>query len=245
MPLKLHRRLASHLGYDLQKFNKQLLLETHLSSLLPLLEIDLVIDVGANQGQFARMLRDEVGYVGTIHSFEPLPDAYLALQIASHLDAGWHVHNVALGDCDSTLKLNGPNHPKLSGLHDVDARGSAKFRKGIAVARPASVPVRRLDSLMDDLVPDFAKRRAYLKMDTRGHDKWVCEGLGNLARRLVGLQSEVSVMGVEGVPDYVEMLDLYRSNGFELTGAFTVNRCRETGYIVQMDCVFASLQQAR
>lgn len=244
MPFKLHRRLASHLGYDLQKFNKQLLLETHLRSLLPLLEIDLVIDVGANQGQFARMLRDEVGYVGTIHSFEPLPDAYLALQIASHLDAGWHVHNVALGYCDATLNLNGSHHSKFSSVHDVNARGSAKFRKGIAVARSASAPVRRLDSLMDDLVPDFAKRRAFLKMDTQGHDKWVFEGLGNLARRFVGLQSELSVMGIEGVPDYVEMLDLYRSNGFELTGAYTVNRCRETGCIVQMGCVFASLQHA-
>ncbi len=243
MPLKLHRRLASHLGYDLQKFNKQLLLETHLSSLLPLLEIDLVIDVGANQGQFARMLRDEVGYVGTIHSFEPLPDAYLALQIASHLDAGWHVHNVVLGDCDSTLKRNGSHHSKFSSVHDVNARSGAKFRKGIAVARSASAPVRRLDSLLEELVPDILDRRAYLKMDTQGHDKWVFEGLGNLARRFMGLQSALSVMGIEGVPDYVEMLDLYRSNGFELTGAYTVNRCRETGYIVQMDCVFASLKQ--
>ncbi len=242
MPLKLHRKLARYLGYDLQKFNKQVQLETHLRMLLPLLDIDLVIDVGANEGQFARMLRQELGYAGTIHSFEPLPDTFELLKSAAASDDEWFVHNFALGDRESELEFNVATHSVFSSFHGVNKRGNVKFRKGIEVQNSISVPVRRLDAVFEELVPDFRSRRAFLKMDTQGHDKWVFEGAGDLVHALLGLQSELSVLGIyEGVPDYVEMLGLYRSHGFELSGIYAVNRYRGTGHIIELDCVFATL----
>ena len=43
----------------------------------------------------------------------------------------------------------------------------------------------------------------------------------------------------EGVPNYVEQLAIYRAAGFELTGAFTINRYPKTGHVVELDCVFS------
>lgn len=44
----------------------------HLGQLLSKLEIDCVLDVGANVGQYRDFLRDQVLYRGTIVSFEPV-----------------------------------------------------------------------------------------------------------------------------------------------------------------------------
>lgn len=49
-------------------------------------KIDLVLDVGANRGQFATALRDELGYRGRIVSFEPLKDVFPLLQQAAAQD---------------------------------------------------------------------------------------------------------------------------------------------------------------
>src|SRR2546430_1727331 len=51
--------------------------------------IDLVIDVGANQGQFARTMRDQLGYRGRIVSFEPLTHAFAALLRTAAGDPSW------------------------------------------------------------------------------------------------------------------------------------------------------------
>jgi hypothetical protein len=49
--------------------------QIQIAKLFQALKIDCVFDVGANEGQYARMLRSEVGYTGPIVSFEPVPAA--------------------------------------------------------------------------------------------------------------------------------------------------------------------------
>ena len=68
--------------------------------------IDLVIDIGANEGQFAKELRAG-GYSGRIVSFEPLSAAHRRLLQESNRDSAWHVHpRCALGDRLGEIELN-------------------------------------------------------------------------------------------------------------------------------------------
>src|SRR5690348_14983189 len=67
--------------------------------------VSLVLDVGANAGQYASALRAS-GYSGEILSFEPIPDAYRRLAEAAVADALWQTRNVALGDRRSHLTLH-------------------------------------------------------------------------------------------------------------------------------------------
>src|SRR4051812_16742592 len=57
--------------------------------------IDLVIDVGANTGQFGTFLRQF--YSGEIVSFEPVANTFEQLKLATSNDANWRAFEVALG----------------------------------------------------------------------------------------------------------------------------------------------------
>lgn len=70
-------------GIDLAPFN-QFDPDFVLLDALSRSEVATVLDVGANRGQFAEWLF-AYGFKGAIHSFEPLPEAYAALQQATLL----------------------------------------------------------------------------------------------------------------------------------------------------------------
>jgi FkbM family methyltransferase len=62
------------------------------------LAVDCVLDVGANTGQYAQMLREYSGYKGRIISFEPTPEVFRVLEQNSRHDSLWQVRGVALGN---------------------------------------------------------------------------------------------------------------------------------------------------
>ena len=75
---RLVERGASRLGYEvipswrLKSFEHA----RHLRRLFDQLQIDTVLDVGANEGGYCELLRDFVGFKGHVVSFEPVPAVY-------------------------------------------------------------------------------------------------------------------------------------------------------------------------
>ena len=246
MALKLgwHRWLAHKIGYDIEKFNKQVLVESHLRALLPRLNTDLVLDVGANEGQFVEQLR-HIGYTGQIISFEPALSTYNKLNQAAAQDPNWTAFNTALGSTSGNAVLNTSGASVFSSLHKPNEFGKEKFGNAIAAPTSEDVVVERLDNFLSEHVADFDQRNVFLKMDTQGHDREVFEGAGEYASKFSGIQSEIAVTPIyEGIPDYMESLALYRSFGYEVTGIFTVNRHRQTGHVIEFDCVMAPRPQS-
>src|SRR5205807_2909453 len=68
----------------------------HLAELFARVAPDCVLDVGANAGQYAQMLRRH-GYRGWIVSFEPVRGAFEELEQAAGRDARWRAFRRALG----------------------------------------------------------------------------------------------------------------------------------------------------
>ena len=91
--------LTTRFGYPMMPRWRLRRLEesAHLASLLNLLRVDCVLDVGANIGQYHEFLRVHVGYEGHIVSFEPIAEMYEGLQAAAAQDDKWTVHRLALG----------------------------------------------------------------------------------------------------------------------------------------------------
>ena len=242
--LNWHHRLATLLGYDMARFEKQITMHSHLRAQIALLEIDVVLDVGANVGQHAMLLRD-LGYRGRIVSFAPASNAFAKLREAAAADPLWQVHNLALSDQagEATMDISGTD--VFSSLHPHSAYGKVRYGRHIEVVRNETIRTERLDTFLASELPEFDTHRVFLKMDTQGHDMRVFAGAGTYQGRFKGLQSELSVKPLyEGVPDYLEALLCYQQAGYKPTGIYANHRDHETGQIIELDCILAAVDIA-
>jgi hypothetical protein len=78
----------------------------NIRQLLKAHNINLVIDVGANKGQFRNALKEHCGYKGKVASFEPIPDLAANLKQLSASDSSWNVFDVALGSEVGNLEFD-------------------------------------------------------------------------------------------------------------------------------------------
>ena len=103
-------------------------------------KIDLVLDVGANTGQYALSLRRS-GWRGAVASFEPLQSAYRLLARRAQKDGAWTAHRLALGDRNTTKVLHVSGDSRASSLLPILPAHLAVADYFNTVAKKA-VPVR-------------------------------------------------------------------------------------------------------
>jgi len=109
--------------------------------------VDIVLDVGANDGDYGRDLRDE-GYRGRIHSFEPLPSAYERLSRSIWDDPLWDAVPYGVGDQPGTLQLNISNADVFSSFKQLNEFGQASANAKVVDTVEAQVV--RLDQYLVD-----------------------------------------------------------------------------------------------
>lgn len=208
-----------------------------LKFLLKQFEVNCVLDVGANAGQYGLGLR-RAGYLGDIVSFEPVGGAYAGLREAAAGDPAWSVYNFALGSADGENTIHVTSNSDLSSLLTPNAYSRRRFDEKIRVVGTERVSVRRLDSVLGEVTGHIERPRIFLKMDTQGYDLEAFAGLGECVGRIVGLQSEVSALPIyDGMPRLLEAVRVYESHGFELAGMYPVGWDKPTGRVLEFDCV--------
>lgn len=205
--------------------------EPHLLELFACHEVDGVIDVGANRGQFGRRLR-EAGYEGSILSFEPIPEAFADLVAMSEQDERWEARNVAVADEPGTLAINVAASSTVSSFLTPTADYTRVY-SGVEVQRQEPVTVVSLDTV------EIPFQRPFLKTDTQGFDLRVLAGAHSLlSERVAGVQVELSVIPIyEGMPDFLDVIAWMRQRRFTLTGMFTVATDRAMR-VIEFDGVF-------
>lgn len=192
--------------------------------------VDLVLDVGANRGFYARHLR-LMGYAGDIFSFEPDIATFAHLENKAKGDPSWKVFNCALGEAEGEIDFN------VIRTGEETVLSSALKPLGDLDITVRRVPVRTIEEVLrSEGVADSS--RIYLKMDTQGYDLNVFRGLGSIAS-VVLLQSEISVVPLyEGMPHYTDALLCYERAGYELLDLFVVNRT-PSGAVLEYDALMS------
>lgn len=235
------KKLALKAGLELRRFNPQESPDARLLHQLQLHRIDLVIDVGANDGGYGRFLR-RGSYTGQILSFEPLSKAHADLMAATADDADWFVApRMALGESDGETKINIAGNSTSSSVLPMAALHQAAAPSSVYQGIEA-VPLRRLDAFEHAAIT-YA-RSILLKIDTQGYEMPVLRGAAQLLRRVSGIQLELSVVALyEGQTTYREIIQWLADQGFELWNLLPGFTDPGSGRMLQFDGVFFRQQQ--
>ena len=106
----LINKILSYCNLYLQKRNPGIDPIEQLITSFNYFNIDYVIDIGANVGQFSLELLEN-GYKGDIISFEPLTSAYTDLLKNSNKYENWTVYDKsAIGNLDGEIDINISNN---------------------------------------------------------------------------------------------------------------------------------------
>ena len=210
--------------------------QIQLKKLLRYLDVDAVFDIGANQGQYAEMLR-RGGYQGHIFSFEPNPRDAAVLRQRSARDDKWIISELAISNQDGVAQFNVMQSSQFSSLSTPSHEDVNLFVKLNAVSETIEVKTERLEKTLRRLQSEYGFARPFLKMDTQGYDVNIFKGSANIVQEFVGLQSELAIakLYADSV-DFREALTVYESHGFTLS-ALVPNNAGHFPRLVEVDCI--------
>jgi FkbM family methyltransferase len=196
--------------------------------------IDTVLDVGANRGQYAALLR-AAGFRGTIHSFEPLKGAFKELALRAKRDSAWFAYPYALGEEQSKSTINvSANSYSSSILEMTTEHLEAAPESGVECQQ--SIDIECLNTIGSRLQLDPG--RALLKIDTQGYEARVLAGASEYIERLAAIQLELSLEVLyEGQVLFEELYELMTTEGFALI-SLEPGIANRWGRTLQFDGVF-------
>jgi len=177
--------------------------------------VNLVLDVGANEGQYASMLRD-AGFTGRIVSFEPGGSAFARLCERSAADADWDAHRLALGHRDGRARLNLAADSEGSSLLQVLDR-EVENSPGSAFVGTEDVRLTSLDSFLTEF--DVGSEPIYLKLDTQGSELDILRSAERALECAELVEAELSLVPLyRGGPLFRDVIDFLDLHGFDLIG---------------------------
>lgn len=233
---RLVKRCFRGIGLEVQRLKGANTEEAAMRHMLTTLQAATVLDIGANQGQFAQTARS-LGYKGRIVSFEAVPAIHAILTARARGDQDWVVAPcAALGAAEGEVEINVSANTWSSSVLPMGEvhLSAAPESKYVATQR---VRMARLDGLSQGLVPE--EGRMILKIDTQGYEREVLAGATGLLDRIVGMQVELSLVTLyQGAPRLSEMVSFLESLDFELFNLAPGFKDRRNGRLLQAEGFF-------
>lgn len=200
-------------------------------------QVDTVLDVGANVGQYGQHLR-ELGFRGRIVSFEPLTVPRGRLQTLAANDPLWTVApQMAIGEQEGNVTINvASNGGASSSILPMLARHE-HAAPDVAYVGSEIVFISRLDIAARDFLVNA--RKVFLKVDVQGYELQVLQGATEILPSITGGQVEVSFVPLySGQSSFLTVAEWLRAHDFDIWGVIPGFADNSTGQVLQADVVF-------
>ena len=206
--------------------------------LLKKFNIDTVLDVGANQGQYALDILYS-GYKGKIISFEPLSEAYNILnREQKKFVNNWIIApRCAIGAENTEIEINISENSVSSSILNVmnsHLEGASDSR----TIGKEKVNLQTLDYIAEQYINP--QNRLFLKIDVQGYESEVLKGGAYLLKNIQGIEIEISMIELYENQKWLfsDVMTFMKNNNFSLyslTPAFTN---KQTGRVLQYNGIF-------
>ena len=228
------RRGAKALGCEILTRADSFAAQKSLKGLLRQENINLILDIGANVGQFVRSVR-RTGYKERILSFEPQSTAHAQLVSLARRDPKWTIADrTALGDVPGVVAMHTAGNSLSSSILPMLPTHSAAAPDSSYVGTE-SVPVKRLD----DLISLTTQDRVLLKIDVQGYEMPVLDGAPRILASCRALIVEMSLVPLyEGQILAKQLWGFLDKAGFEVWSFEPGFRSPDSGCLLQMDGFF-------
>jgi FkbM family methyltransferase len=232
--LKHIRKISKLFGIDIVRYVSTP--KARRAKLIEQYEINLILDVGANSGQYAKSTMHELGYKGNIVSFEPLAEAYSILKEISEKYKKWTVHPYALGDLNCYKNINiAKNSYSSSILGMLDTHINAA-PESIYIGSE-EIQVKTLDSIFKELC--IENKNIFLKIDTQGYESKVLKGAENSLINIDTIQIEMSLVPLyEEELTFTKMCQYLEEKGYTLVSLEPGFGDSNSGQLLQVDGIF-------
>jgi FkbM family methyltransferase len=229
------RRMLRRFGFDVVRYTPERFAHLRRLALIRSNDVSLVLDVGANTGQWARRLRND-GYRGRLVSFEPLADAFATLNEVAASDPLWECYRLALGDRDGLANIRIAANSWSSSLLPMEDR-HIRSAPDAAYQRDEEISIARLDSLS----PEIIRRsdRLFVKLDVQGYELPALLGAETVLSRMQVLEVELSLVPLyEGQALLPELVSHLHERNLDLVGIQPAFIDPSNDQILQVDGLF-------
>jgi FkbM family methyltransferase len=178
-------------------------------------DVELVIDVGAHEGEYGSSLR-AAGYRSEILSFEPVVRHFERLLAATAEDNAWNCLNRGGGARTETATINvsanDGHSSSLLGMTEVHEEAAP----GSHYEGTQTIELVTVDEALREC--NAQSRAAYLKADTQGYEHEVLAGAGMTLQHCLAVELELSLAPIYEEQLLIgEMIALMREKGFRPT----------------------------
>ena len=231
------KKLFSRFGILVRKYNTGSSEGLRRNALFKKYGINLVFDIGANNGQYAKDILD-TGYRGEIVSFEPMKAVHEKLFRASKKIENWHVpESMALGQSEGELEINVTQNLVSStflSIAEAHISGEPKSK----IVRKERVKVRTLNQIALSYLSSDSK--IFIKMDVQGFEEDVIKGGENIFNKALGVEMEVSLVPLYNEKIWLlsEVLAYMTEKGFTLKSISPAFTDAVTGEMLQCNAIF-------
>ena len=192
-------------------------------------EVKLVLDIGANMGQYGVILR-ACGYSENIWSFEPVLNSYQKLETRARKDSKWSVYNDAVAESSESKNFYVFDNFGMASSFNKPEGGGNELNDGTRIVETIEI----IPVIFSDLLEKASSRFSNyaIKMDIQGFEGVLLNSV-KLPPQVKIIQLEISIFSFyEDTPDLADIFEILRDQGFKLYGFIPekLNKKRELMY---------------
>lgn len=222
------KKIINLFGYDIKKYRPL------FKQIIGKFDIKTVIDIGANNGQYAQHIRKTLPEA-YIYSFEPLPNCYQELTSKMAKDKNFKSFNVALGEEDQETIINQSSfHPSSSILKMGELH--KKLYPKSKESTPKKIKIKKLDEILqaEELIDDIL-----IKIDVQGFEDKVINGGENIIKKATIVIIETSFVTLyESQPLFDQIYNQMKNLGFKYSGSLERHYDRYSNSLIYEDSIF-------